>query len=238
MSKRIRILLSVVCAGVAMVFCLSYTSHVREEADRMRTEAMRRYGGEVASLVVTTRQIEAGEVIATKDVEQRDWLSSLAPEGAQTSLDDVVGREVSVPASAGAPLTELNFRDLAHLADIPAGHVAVSVPITEKLGVSVGIAVGTHVVAYRTTQDSAQAIGDDAVVLAVPGGSGTAGRGSLTIAVLAKDVPAVLTASASGDLRLVVPASDVNQLASSTKGGVGSVAPVSGDESAHKEEGK
>lgn len=212
MSKRLRIAVSMVCAVLAATVCLAYTTHVREEADRTRTEAMRRYGGEVVSLVAAVRAIEAGEVVTMADVETRDWLSSLAPEGAQTNIDDVLGREVSVPVSAGAPLTELNFRDPETMAEIPSGHVAVAVPITEKLGVTTGISVGTHVVTYRATDGSAELIGGDATVLAVPSGSSVS-RGSLTIAVTAADVPAVLAASASGDLRIVVPADDVKKLA-------------------------
>ena len=225
MSKRLRIAVSMVCAVLAATVCLAYTTHVREEADRTRTEAMRRYGGEVVSLVAAVRAIEAGEVVTMADVETRDWLSSLAPEGAQTNIDDVLGREVSVPVSAGAPLTELNFRDPETMAEIPSGHVAVAVPITEKLGVTTGISVGTHVVTYRATDGSAELIGGDATVWGVPSGSSVS-RGSLTIAVTAADVPAVLAASASGDLRIVVPADDVKKLAEGGTGRGASVPPV------------
>ncbi len=226
MSKRPRVVISLACALLAVAICAAYVGSVREEAARASTEAMRRYGGEVVSLVVATRTIEAGEVVSMVDVETREWLSSLAPEGAQTSVDEVVGREVSVPACAGAPLTSLNFRDPGEMAEIPAGHVAVSIPITEKLGVTYGIAVGTHVVTYRATEGSAELIGGDATVLAVPGTGNSMGRGSLTIAVTAKDVPTVLAASASGDLRLVVPADDVRELATGAEATKTSVPPA------------
>lgn len=225
MSRHVRIVVSVACAVLAAAVCLAYTTHVREEADRTRTEAMRRYGGEVVSLVVATRTIEAGEVVSMSDIETRDWLSSLAPEDAQTNVDDVVGREVSVPACSGAPLTALNFRDPETMAEIPSGHVAVSVPITEKLGVTTGIAVGTHVVTYRALDGSAELIGGDATVLAVPSSS-SVNRGSLTIAVTAADVPAVLAASTAGDLRIVVPADDVKKLATGEAATDVSVPPV------------
>ncbi len=228
MPKRLRLAVSMLCALVVGAVCLAYTAHVRDEAERTRTEAMRRYGGEVISLVVATRTIEAGEVLTMTDIESRDWLSSLAPVGAQTSVDDVVGREVSVPVCSGAPLTELNFRDPDEMAEVPAGHVAVSVPVTEKLGVATGIAVGTHVVVYRATEDVVKLIGGDATVLAVPSGASSMGRGSLTIAVTAKDVPEVLAASATGDLRLVVPAADVKELASGASVSKVSVPPVEG----------
>lgn len=231
LPKRARILISSACAVAAVLTCFAYTGHVRDEAERMRTEAMRRYGGEVVSLVVANRSIEVGEVVSMADVEVRDWLSSLAPEGAQTSIDEVVGKEVSVPVCSGAPLVELNFRDPTDLVDVPSGHVAVSVPISEKLGVTSGIAVGTHVVIYRTTEETAELIGGDATVLAVPGNSSSIGRASMTIAVTAKDVPAVLTASASGDLRIVCPADDVKELSSGVSSKATSVEPVQKDQS-------
>ncbi len=237
LGKRTRIVLSVACAVVAMVVCFAYTEHVRDEAERLQTEAMRRYGGEVVSLVVANRNIEMGEVVGMADVQTRDWLSSLAPEGALTSLDDVVGKEVSVPICSGAPLVGLNFREPENALDIPSGHVAVSVPITEKLGVTSGIAIGTHVVTYRTTEGSAELIGGDATVLSVPGGSPSIANASMTIAIEAKDVPAVLAASASGDLRIVCPADDVKEFSSQTAGADASVEPVQKGQTRSEREG-
>lgn len=212
MSKRLRILVSALCALVVMVACALYASHVREEADRERSETLKRYGGDTVTLVVTNRVIEAGEVVSLADVSMRDWISSLAPEHAFLSMDEVVGKEVSVPATANVPLCALNFRDESQIAEIPAGHVAVSVPITEKLGLSSAVLVGSHVVAYRVGEGTAEVIGASAIVLAVPSSTGlSAGRGSITVAVEADDVPAILSASSSGDLRLVVPAEDVRE---------------------------
>ena len=212
MSRRTRLAVSIACAVLAVVSCLAYANHVRDEAERANAQAMERYGGEVATLVVAQRTIEAGEVVATGDVQERDWLSSLAPTGALVSLDGVVGREVTVPVAEGSPLTELNFRDATQMAEVPSGHTAVAVPITERLGISRAIAVGSRVSMYRSVEGAAELIGSDALVLAAPTSSGgDLGRGSVTIAVLAEDVPAVLAASTSGDLRLVVPASDVTE---------------------------
>lgn len=213
MSKRTRIALAGACAVLAMVLCVAYARHVRGEAARDRAKMLERYGGEVVSLAVASRVIEAGESIAVTDVDVRDWLSDLAPAHAITNVDDVVGREVTVPVEEGAPLTELNFRDASQLAEIPSGHIAVSVPITEKLGISQAVAVGAHVIAFRTNEDTAELISSDALVLGVPSSAGSiAGRGTLTIAVKADEVTKVLVASTSGDLRLVVPADDVKGL--------------------------
>lgn len=216
MPKRSRLVLSALCAFVAVLACVLYARHVRGEAERERAETLRRYGGDMVTLVVANRAMEAGETVAMADVESAEWIASLAPEGALFSLDDVVGREVSVPVAAHAPLCELNFRDVGAVADIPSGHVAVSVPITEKLGVTAAVAVGSHVIAYRAADGATELITQDAMVLSDVGTSGQAfGRQSLTIAVLPADVTAILETSATGDLRLVVPADDVREASAS-----------------------
>ena len=79
MSKRTRIAISCACGLVALLASVGYAQHVRGEAERARSQALARYGGEVASLVVSVRSIEAGEVVTNADVEARDWLVSLAP---------------------------------------------------------------------------------------------------------------------------------------------------------------
>jgi pilus assembly protein CpaB len=60
-------------------------------------------------------------------------------------------------------------------------------------------------------------------VLAVPAAKATQ-AGSLTLAVVANDVQAVLVSSAAGELRLVMPASDVSAPAT---GQVAAAAPSS-----------
>lgn len=229
MSRRARLLVSLVCALASAAVCLAYTGHVRGEAEQARTEAIARYGGDVVSLAVTTRAIEAGEVVQVGDVEQRDWISTLAPEGALMSVDDALGKEVSVPAAAGWPLTKLNFRDESQMADVPSGHVAVSIPVFEKLGVSSAMAVGSHVVMYRATENGAELVGSEAIVMAVPGANTSgATRTTLTLAIKPDDVPLVLSASTAGDLRLVVPSDDVRKLAAGGEGQTANVEPVNG----------
>ena len=205
MSRRARLLVSLVCALASAAVCLMYTGHVRGEAEQARTEAIARYGGDVVSLAVTTRAIEAGEVVQVGDVEQRDWISTLAPEGALMSVDDALGREVSVPAAAGWPLTELNFRDESQMA------------------------VGAHVVMYRATENGAGLVGAEAIVMAVPGANTSgATRTTLTLAIKPDDVPLVLSASTAGDLRLVVPSDDVRKLAAGGEERTTNVEPVNG----------
>ena len=209
MSFKFRIAFSLACAALAALLCVNYAESVRAKAERTRDEAIARYGGEVVRLVVSRGPLEPGDVVDQADVSERDWVTDLAPSDALTSLDDVVGREVTVPVA----VTALAFRDVAAMADIPAGHVALSIPITDKLGVSRSIGVGTGVIGYVVDDKGSTPIATDATVLASPGEtSGLGTGGQLTLAIRSEDVDAVLSASAAGTLRIVVPADDVEGL--------------------------
>lgn len=216
MSKRLRIALSALCALVSVLACSLYAGSVREQAEQERTKTLERYGGSIVTLVVANRTIEAGEIVSTSDVGLVDWISSLAPEDALLSLDDVVGAEVSVPIAKNAPLCALNFRSDDQMIDIPSGHVAISVPVTEKIGLPSTVSVGSRVVAYRASEDATTLAVKDIIVLATPGSASTSiGKATLAIAVPAEHVAVILEASTLGDLRLVVPADDVKDLGSS-----------------------
>lgn len=230
MSLRFRILFSSACAVLAALLCAVCADSARAEAERARNEALERYGGEVVSLVVADEALEAGDVVTASNVSERDWVSDLAPADAITSMDDAVGRELTVPVSSGAPLTGLNFRDTSAMADIPSGHVAVSVPVTDRLGLGTGVEVGSRVVAYEAGESSSQLVADDVTVLTPPEGDGSMSRGSVTIAVLPEDVSEVLSASASGNLRLVQPADDVAGVATDDVAAPSEVAPEDSDE--------
>lgn len=210
MSLRFRLVFAGACALLAVMLCALCAQHAREGAERERNEALARYGGETVGLVVATDGLEVGDVVAASNVTERDWLSDLAPADAVTSLDDVMGKSVTVPVASGAPLTALNFREEAPMAEIPAGHVAVSVPVTDKLGLAANVSVGARVIAYQAAEGASELLCDDTSVLAVPATDRQTMRtGSITVAVPPDAVSRILSASASGDLRLVQPADDV-----------------------------
>lgn len=210
MSRRTRLIAAVLCSLAALGACLLYGREVKAEAERVRTDALARYGGEVVSLVVATRTLESGDVVDAGSVSVREWLSDLAPAQAITRVEDVLGRQVTVPLAQGLPLTQLNFRDGTSGLDVPAGFVALSLPLTDKLGLSRSISAGTRVVAYAVGSNGTVMLTGSALVLASPvEATSFSQTQSILLAVHPDDVSAVLGASARGDLRLVVPAEDV-----------------------------
>lgn len=211
MSRRFKIVLSGAFALLAIVLCLAYGESVRAEEESRRQETLTRYGGEVVSLVVATSQLEEGKVISAGDVAKRDWVSDLVPEGAITNLDDAVGKKVTVAVASGAPITQLNLRETGATVEVPSGTIAVSVPLTDKLGVGEGVVAGDRLVAYRVSDGAATVLAREATVLSLPEGAKTLASGSqaMTIALAPEDVSSVLAASTEGSLRFGLPASDV-----------------------------
>lgn len=209
MSTRFRVLFSSACAVLSVLVCLNYASYVQGKADRERAETLARYGGEVVTLVVSATALEPGDVANGMNVTTREWLADLAPEGALTDLNDVIGREVGNAAPRGVPLTEVTFRDSSTMGEIPEGRVAVTVPVTDKLGVAHDVTQGATLTAYEITSEGARLISGSMTVLAAPASTALGSSGQLTVAVLPEDVPEILSASASSDLRLVMPGSGV-----------------------------
>ena len=208
MSKRFRLIFAGACAVLCMMLCSLYASHVRQEADRVRSEAIERYGGEVVKLVVATTALEPGDVVSRSNVATRDWLADMAPDGAITDLDKVLGQEISVPAANGAPLTDVNFRADEAMAEVPEGHVALTLPITDKLGIPRTIAQGSMLEAFAVSDDGTAKVAEGMHVLSKPSGNASLSVAQITVSVKPEDVAAVLEASAEGTLRLVVPADD------------------------------
>lgn len=206
MRRRLRLVVSGACALLAVVLCLLYGDQTRAEAERARAEALERYGGEVVSLVVATRAIEAGELVSRDNVTERDWVSDLAPAGSVTGLDAVLGAEVSVPVAEGMPLTELNFREPTDAVEVPAGRVALSVPIGDDQGIATSMDAGATLAAYEVSETGVRLLADDLQVLLGPqGSSGLLSSGSVTVAVEPAEVAPILAASEEGSLRLALP---------------------------------
>lgn len=218
MSMRFRVLFSTACAVLAVIVCLNYSQHVQQEADRARSEVLARYGGEVVTLVVSSAALEPGDIATQSNVTTREWLVDLAPEGALTSLDEVLGKEVGNAAPKGVPLTSVTFRDGSTMAEVPEGRVAVTVPVTDRLGVPRDVSQGATLAAYEVTKEGTDLICASMTVLAAPAQTSLGTTPQLTLAVLPEDVPAILSASASSDLRLVMPGSSVSEDEKSLEG--------------------
>lgn len=235
MSLRFRIVFASACAVLVVMLVVGYADTVRAAARQEHNDAVARYGGDVASVVVTTTALEPGDVVEASDVGMRDWIADLVPEGACTSLDAVVGREVTSPLPRNAVVADSSFRTDEAMAQVPSGMVAITLPITDKLGIQRSIPVGTHLTAYQVDKESAQLLAEGVVVLSVPSGSSAGSlaasttQAQLTVAVPSDDVDTLLAASAASTLKFVLPADDVTSPdAGTTSGDAQAPEPVEG----------
>ena len=209
MSFKFRVLCALLCAVAAAMISLQYSQSIRADAQKMREDLQARYGGETVELVVSTKALRVGDVIEPSDVVKRDWVSMLAPADAYTRMEDVVGKTVKVPLSENAPITQTTFATMDEQYSIPEGYVALSIPLTEKLGLGQHIAPHTAVVAYEATQKASDLITSDMRVLYVQDEArGQFSSPSCVVAVKPQDVGRILTAQAKNSLKFVVPAQD------------------------------
>lgn len=210
MTARVRVVLALACAALAVFASHAYAEDVRRQEAQLRQETLERYGGEVVSLVVATHQLEAGETLTEADVSLKEWVSELAPEGALMSLDEALGGVPCAPVAKGQVLTKLTLTTSASSLEIPSGMVAVSLSLTDKLALISGVDAGSRVFAYRVTDDGVQLVSSRVTVVSVTSeGSALSSSKDVTVAARPADIPALLEAAAEGTLRLVVPASNV-----------------------------
>lgn len=231
MRRRARVATSVVCGVAAALLAMGGAQSARAEAQRERSELLERYGGEVASLVVARRELASGSVVSEADVEERDWLADLAPEGAFTSVGDIVGTRLTSPVAKGAPLTRLSVASGEGDVEVPEGRVAISARAGERVGIPADVASGARVLVYEAAGDGVRLVCADALVL---GGSAdrSSSDASITLAVYPDEVSGVLAASAAGTLRVALPADDVvAQAQTAGEQAPTSVSPETGGES-------
>lgn len=209
MRRRTRLALSAACGLLSVVCAVGYADAACAEVEAERAQAWERYGGEVTTLVVATRQLACDSVVTEGDVELREWLSDLVPDGAQTSLDACVGKRLAGPVACGAPVTQVNLESQKTVLEVPDGRVAVTVRLSEKTGVEADVAAGSRLIAYEVAEERTRLVSSTVTVLGGGAAGSYAASSSLTVAVEPRVVAEVLEAAAQGTLRLVIPAADV-----------------------------
>lgn len=231
MRRRTRLAASAACGVLAALLAAGGAESARAQARQERTESLERYGGEQTTLVVARHGLASGSVVSENDVEERDWLSDLAPEGALTAMGDAVGTRLTSPVAKGAPLTRLDFESGEGDVEVPEGRVAVSVRAGDRAGVPADVPAGSRALLYEATEGGARLVCSDATVLG--GATGPAYSGSdraLTVAIRPEEVSRVLAASSSGSLSLALPADDVATDAGEADAAPSSVAAETGGE--------
>ena len=209
-TKKTRILISVLSALLASFCFFAYVQNVRAEAEKSRAEAIQKYGGELTSILVATKQIEPGETLSSSNTQLKSWISDLIPEGAITNPESVMGRTVSSVIGVGMPVVSLHLRSVASQISIPENLVGLTISHGEKYGLAERLSAGTKLAAYEVTDSIITFIASDIAVLSDDTEGTLYTSSSVTLGLTPEQVPAVLSAYARGTLRFTLPGSKIN----------------------------
>lgn len=129
----VAILLTVVLAVLGWRVSQQYAENSERAQAKVKAQAEQAQVPKILA-VVAVQPLAAYQKIAKDAVVLAEV--AVAPKDYFTSLEDVVGREPLVDVDQGAPLTKRYFAEGNVLAkSIPAGHQAVSVEVSDVIGV-------------------------------------------------------------------------------------------------------
>lgn len=214
MKRGVRLAISVASGILAFALASWYGASIRAEAARERQELLAAYGGDVVSVCVATRDVDAGELIDEGDIELTEWVAGLLPADSATSIDEVVGKRATSNIPARAVLCPAYFQERGGTLEVPEGMVAVSVPVDSAHAVGGTLACGDTVDVYLAGTGIADRVCRAQVIAtsADETGGTSADLSWVTVAVAPDRVSELLAATAKGSVSLVVPGSDVEGL--------------------------
>lgn len=207
MKRTSRLLLSVGTGLMAAALAWGYGSLVRAEAEQAQREVLAAYGGDLVVACVASRDIEPGEVLDEANVQEEEWVASLLPKDAATSLEEVVGERATSSIPARAVLNPVYFEQDDRAIEVPEGMVAVSVPSDEERSVGGAVTPGDAVDVYVSNVGVADLLCRAQVIDTSARAEETENSAIawVTLAVEPERVAEVLAATAKGTISLVLP---------------------------------
>jgi Flp pilus assembly protein CpaB len=165
------------------------------------------------TVLVMARDVTAGTMLSTDDVEPAARPPDQLPAGTLAATSDAVGRVLASGARRGEVLTDVRLVGPGVVESLPAGEVAVPVRVADPAAAAL-VRPGDHVdvLVALDGEVTARAVLSGAVVLARPepagsggllGGPETAG-GLVVLGVGRSDAQALVGAAAQGPLSLAL----------------------------------
>lgn len=208
MRMRKTIVIGVACGIVCAVAVVCYTQSVQAEARQDRNAALAEYGGEQVEVCVASRDLLQGETLSEDMVTTRSWLVDLLPEGAVSSVDELVGKRLSSPVLEGEPVSSKRFDDGESALSVPEGMVALSLPTTPANSAGGRLSAGSLVDVYATGDSTTALLVSEAMVLEAGTQSSSAtGVSWVTVAVPPDRVQELIDASQRMELSFALPGS-------------------------------
>nr|WP_306792711.1 RcpC/CpaB family pilus assembly protein [Collinsella urealyticum] len=201
-----RLLISLATGAAAALFAFGYATSVKAEAARTQRETMERFGGELVQVLVATRDIEPGEVIDAANVVLEDWVASLVPADAQTSMAETQGKTATSRIPRRAVLCPQYFLARERGAEVPAGTVALAVASDAEHSVGGSLARGDAVDVYVSRDGIADLICSACVLDTSARAEGNTKISWVSLAVAPEHVREVLLAASQAPISLTLPA--------------------------------
>lgn len=190
-------------------------------AYRLLSQRIRPSLAATTDVVVTVQKLSLGARIAPENVRVVSWPQALKPEGSFQTVDQVVGRGVTVPMLPNEPVLETRLAPkeggAGLTATIPEGMRAVSVKVNDVIGVSGFVLPGTRVDLILTGSpdqtlgiDTSKVILENVLVLAAGQNIQQDENGNpqnvqvITLLVTPEDAQKVALASVDGRIQLAL----------------------------------
>ena len=216
-TRRKHMIISGICALIAVLAVFAYTASIRSEAQVQRAAALQHYGGERVQVVVTRSDIALGATVSADNVSTADWLVDLLPQGeVATSIDQVKGLMAQVAIKRNEPLLLERVGSGVSRIAVPDGLEAVSISSYDVLAVGGAIQAGSFVDIYvETSKGTIAALGSKILVLETSGSTkGIENAEKLTwvtLAVTPGSVSDLIAASTKGTIHLALPGASSGQ---------------------------
>ena len=231
LSKRFRLLISALAAVLVALCFVAYGNSIKKASEKKVLESLDGFQGETCTVIIAKRHLEKGELIQKEDLEAAMWVAQLCPEHTVTQKDEIVGMSLTSQVPQGAVLSHRYFEAEKPQIEIPSGHVAFCLPITDRNNFPQNLVSGQNIAAYEMEDGAMRLVSSNIKVLDAEN-LGVRSTKTISLAARAKDVPKLLLASENKSLRLVVPATDLVSLADD----MGSVAPKKVDKEKTEQE--
>lgn len=214
MKPNKTMLVGVVCGTLCALCVALYLISVQGEVEKVRSEALARFGGDQIEVCVAKRDLTAGEVVDASAITTKLWVADLLPEGAVTDPAKIVGIRLGSTIYKGEVICARRTETAATSLTVPAGQAALSLPARAVQAVGGSVEPGMRVDVYATGPSSTAPIVQGALVLASSTSVGEGGQASdiawLTLAVNPESVQEVVAAAQQLELYFVLPASPDN----------------------------
>lgn len=218
MRRGKRLALSALCGIAAAAVAWTAIGSVRAEAARAEQEALERYGGDLTAVCVATRTIGPSEEIDEGNVEVVEWVSSLLPADAVTSLQDAAGKVATSRIPKGAPLSSVYFERTESAIEVPRGRVAVSVASDAEHAVGGALMRGDTVDVYVSKDGVANRLTQAEVLDTSALADGGGKLSWVTLAVDSSAVQELLAATGFGTVWLAMPGVEAEESADAPLG--------------------